>query len=148
MNAYRVFDKTSGQPVYEYQAEAPLDLQGMGFATHDHVLVTPEPAPQFDVIPAEWRITKLAFRNRFTQAEKVAIEIASLDNLGAPMEQRAQAAALRASNADVEAATYIDLLRPDTRAGVQALEATGLLSQGRAAVILDTKPTDEELYRG
>ena len=34
------------------------------------------------------RITKLAFRNRFTGAEKVAIEFACLDDPAAPMPQR------------------------------------------------------------
>ena len=34
------------------------------------------------------RLTKLAFRNRFTQAEKIALERASLDNPAAPMAAR------------------------------------------------------------
>lgn len=83
------------------------------------------------------RITKLAFRNRFTQAEKVAIEIAALDNPGAPMEQRAQAAALRANQADLTVANFVGLNEPATRAGVQMLEAAGLLAAGRALEILD-----------
>lgn len=83
------------------------------------------------------RITKLAFRNRFTTAEKVALEIAGLDNPSAPMPARAQAAALRANQADLSAATFVDLQRPDTRAGVQMLEAAGLLASGRALEILD-----------
>lgn len=90
------------------------------------------------------QITKLAFRNRFTSAEKVALEIASLDNPQATMPQRAQAAALRANNADLAAATFIDLQRPETRAGVQMLEAAGLLAVGRAAVILDAEIMPEE----
>jgi hypothetical protein len=90
------------------------------------------------------RITKLAFRNRFTTAEKVALEIAALDDPTAPMQQRAQAAALRANQADLAAATFVDLDRPDTRAGVQMLEAAGLLAEGRTLVILDTPVTAEE----
>lgn len=90
------------------------------------------------------QITKLAFRNRFTQPEKVALEIAALDDPTAPMPQRAQAAALRANNADLAAATFIDLQRPETRAGVQMLEAAGLLAVGRAAVILDAEIMPEE----
>lgn len=90
------------------------------------------------------RITKLAFRNRFTTPEKVALEIASLDNPAAPMAQRQQAAALRATLADTAAATFIDLFRAETRAGVQMLEAAGLLAEGRALEILDAPVTAEE----
>lgn len=90
------------------------------------------------------RITRLAFRNRFTSVEKVAIEIAALDDPTAPMPQRAQAAALRANQADLAAATFVDLARPDTRAGVQMLEAAGLLGAGRALEILDTPAQPHE----
>lgn len=83
------------------------------------------------------RITRLAFRNRFTTAEKVALEIAGLDNPAAPMPARAQAAALRANQADLASATFVDLQRADTRAGVQMLETAGLLAAGRALEILD-----------
>lgn len=90
------------------------------------------------------RITKLAFRNRFTRAEKVALEIASLDDPSAAMAQRQQAAALRANLADTAAATFIDLLREDTRAGVELLESSGLLAVGRALEILDAPVQAEE----
>ena len=90
------------------------------------------------------RITKLAFRNRFTTPEKVALEIASLDNPAAPMAQRQQAAALRATLADTAAATFIDLIHAETRAGVQMLETAGLLAAGRALEILDAPVTPEE----
>ena len=83
------------------------------------------------------RITRLAFRNRFTQAEKVMLELAALDDPPAPMPQRQQAAAIRVYLADVAASTFVDLGRADTRAGVQALEAGGLLAAGRALQILD-----------
>jgi len=83
------------------------------------------------------QVTRLAFRNRFTAAEKVALEMASLDNPAGTMAQRQQAATMRAYMADVNAATFIDLDRDDTRAGVQALEAAGLLAAGRALEILD-----------
>ena len=84
------------------------------------------------------QLTRLAFRNRFTSAEKVALEIAALDDPAAAMPARQQAAAVRAYLADVAAATYIDLGREDLRSGVLALEAMGLLATGRALEILDT----------
>lgn len=90
------------------------------------------------------RLTRLAFRNRFTPAEKAAIELAALDDPGAPIAQRQQAAALRANQADLAAATFVDLASADTRAGVQMLEAAGLIAEGRALEILDAPIQPEE----
>ena len=92
------------------------------------------------------RITKLAFRSRFTLQEKVIIEMAALDNPAADMPTRQNAAALRAYLDDVRTATFINLDRADTRGGVLQLEALGILAGGRALVILDTAPTEEEQY--
>ena len=123
------------------QAPVDFDIARMGeYELVDGVLVLPPPAPLT-------QITRLAFRNRFTQPEKVALELAALDDAAAPMPQRQQAAALRAYLADVAAATFIDLARPDTRAGVQFLEAAGLLAEGRALVILDAPVQPEERPR-
>ena len=44
----------------------------------------------------------------------------------------------------VNAANWIDLDRPDTRAMVEQIEAMGLLAAGRAAQILDGEITDIE----
>lgn len=81
-------------------------------------------------------ITKLAFRQRFTAAERVAMEIAQLDDATATMQARQAAAALRASSADLQASKYVDLARTDTQQGVQSLEAFGVIGAGRAAEIL------------
>lgn len=113
-----------------------------GYAWVDLPYQAPAPAPP--AVPEPQRITRLAFRNRFTTAEKVALEIAALDNPAAAMPARAQAAALRASQADLAAATFVDLQRADTRAGVQMLEAAGLLAAGRVLEILDAEITPEE----
>lgn len=105
--------------------------------------LVPEPAPT----PAEpdTRITQLAFRNRFSTSEKVALEIAALDDPAAPMAQRQQAAALRAHTKDLDSANWVDLTSPETISAVQSLEAGGLLAEGRAAEILDvTTITDIE----
>lgn len=98
--------------------------------------------------PVFTRLTKLGFRSRFTQAEKTAIELASLDDPSAPMAQRQQAADIRVYLADVAAATYIDPQHPETRDGVQALEAAGLLGTGRALQILDAPIQADEAYLG
>ena len=74
----------------------------------------------------------------------VTFVIAALDDPAAAMPARAQAAALRANQADLAAATFVDLQRPDTRTGVLTLEAGGLLAPGRALAILDAPITPEE----
>ena len=90
------------------------------------------------------RITRLAFRNRFTTAERASLEIAALDDPAAAMPARMQAATLRAYLADLAAATFVDLQRPDTRSGVEMLESAGLLTEGRASEILDAPIQPEE----
>lgn len=83
------------------------------------------------------RLTRLAFRLRFTQAEKIAIEMAALDNPAAPLQQRMMAAALRADLADTAVSLYIDTERTETRAGCwptrrgQWPGATATLLRGR-----------------
>ena len=99
--------------------------------------LVPAPPPIDAAEPTDARITRLAFRNRFTQAEKVALELAALDNPSAPMAQRQQAAALRAHLKDLDAASWVDLTRPETAAALQMLEASELIGEGRAAAILD-----------
>lgn len=110
------------------QAPVDFDVTRMGEYVYDGTSLS---------LPPDTRITRLAFRNRFTQAEKVMMELAALDDPTAPMAQRQQAAAIRVYLADVAASTFVDLARADTRAGVQALEAAGLLAPGRALQILD-----------
>lgn len=146
MKFYIVTRKSDGQVVYRYQHTEPVPWQGMEFDSHDHTEEAPPPAPP-PPPPEDRRVTLLAFRNRFSQAEKVALEIAALDVPTAPMAQRSMAASLRASMKDQEVALWIDLTRPETRAGVQQLEQAGLLAPGRAAVILDGPITEIERYR-
>ena len=82
-------------------------------------------------------LTVLEFRSRFTMEEKVMMDLASLDNPSASMEQRLQSAGLRVYLADLAAVKdEVDETDPRTIAGVQALEAAGLIGPGRAAQIL------------
>ena len=122
-------------PDFSIEASEDFDVTRIGeYCYEDGVLF----------LAPDTRLTKLAFRNRFTQAEKVALELAALDDPTAPMAQRQQAAALRATLSDTAAATFIDLIRADTRAGVQMLEAAGLLAPGRSLEILDAPVAPEE----
>ena len=74
---------------------------------------------------ADNKITKLAFRHRFTFAERVAIETASASD-----------ASVRVMMKDQESATYIDIARQDTIDGVNALATATLITPERAASIL------------
>jgi hypothetical protein len=94
---------------------------------------------------ADHKVTVLAFRNRFTQAEKVAIDLASIDDPASSAQQRQFAAMLRVMMTDLSVAKYVDLARADTIAGVQALETYGVIGQGRAAQVLST--TIQEIER-
>ena len=85
---------------------------------------------------AQTRLTRLQFRNRFTAQEKAMLELAAMDDATAPTAQRLQAASLRAYLADLAAAEFVDLSDASTVAGVQALEAAGLLAKGRAAKVI------------
>ena len=129
----------SGVIVYPDAIEKFSDVQVIGgdiYAKYSGDLSLDESAPPYF---GSWHISKLSFRSRFTRNERIAIEMAAAANT-------AQGAAMRADLADQRDARYIDLKRADTRAGVQALEAGGLLAAGRAAIILDTPPTADELF--
>ena len=94
------------------------------------------------------RITKLAFRNRFSSAEKVALELASLDTPSGTSQQRQLAAALRVYLKDVDNAKFIDLNRADTEAGVLQLAALGIITMDRAGQILNNPIQPEEFWEG
>lgn len=115
-------------------ASAQYGEEGVGWRV---AVVQDDAAP----LAADCKITRLAFLDRFTDAEAVAIDLASI---GATQ----QAAGLRRYVAKVEAATFIDLQRADTRAGVQALEVVGILAAGRALQILDAPVQPIERYLG
>lgn len=87
--------------------------------------------------PENNRITRLAFRNRFTFAEKVAIETAAEND-----------AAVRVLLKDQEAATFIDLARQDTQQGVHLLVSKSLITAARAAEILSLNIQSSETYNG
>lgn len=95
---------------------------------------------------ASRKITKLAFRNRFTSTEKVSLEMASLDNPAATMQQRQLAAAIRVYLKDADNAKFIDLNRADTEAGVLQLAALGIVTTERAGQILNNPIQPEELW--
>lgn len=89
-------------------------------------------------------ITNLAFDLRFTPDERVAIEMASLDDTSASVEAREQAAYIRVALQRADKASWTDLDDPVTRDSVQQFEQYGLIGEGRAAEILDSPVQDAE----
>lgn len=87
--------------------------------------------------PTKRLLTRLAFRNRFTPAEKAALYTAAESSIQ-----------IKIYLDDLAAATFVDPERPDTIAGVQALEAATIIGPGRAAEILGAPITEEEAWQG
>lgn len=112
--------------------EDPAVSIGWGYSEGEF---TPPPAWSE---PTRTIVTRLAFLSRFTDEEAVALDLASI---GATVE----AATLRRYLSKVNAASFIDLSREDTRAGVLALEPIGILAEGRALEILDAPIQDHEV---
>lgn len=136
----RLYDDL-GTPITESVSYITTDTQS---AQPEWYVEPPVIPPPVQIFPH--KITRLAFRNRFTQTEKVTLELAAADNPAATMPTRQLAASLRARMADQRDATYVDLDRADTRAGVLALETYGLIAAGRALEILDATVTAEEAF--
>lgn len=111
------------------QADVPDGYQP-GRYTWDGAKLVEIPTPDSASETQTRHITQLAFLNRFSDLEAIQIDLASQ---GATVS----AATMRRYQAKVNAAKFIDLDYADTRAGVQQLEAAGLLGTGRAQQILD-----------
>jgi hypothetical protein len=86
----------------------------------------------------ERNVSRKAFLSRFTDAEAIDIDLASIG-------PTREAATVRRYLSKVNAAQHIDLADNETRTGVQALEASGLLQPGRALAILDAPIEPKEL---
>jgi len=82
------------------------------------------------------KLTRIKFKQRMTQAERIAIRnAAKTDDIIFDFMDL------------VSEATYIDLSLPETIGGVQYLESQGHLAAGRADEILNTPITQEEAYQ-
>lgn len=84
----------------------------------------------------DWRVTKLAFKQRFTQQERIAIRAAA-ESIPEVYDFQDL----------VNSATFIDLSRPDTIAAVNAIEQLGLIEAGRASIILGPPVEEIERYK-
>lgn len=118
--------------------EVPLNVKPLwrlvdGEWTEPPVIEIPEMPPP----PQDWRITRLAFLQRFTLAERMAVRAA-----------RATDAVVEDFMAMVDAATFIDLARQDTEDGVGYLVTKQHITAERAAAILTAPVQDIERPQG
>tara|TARA_R110000803_G_scaffold167537_2_gene230808 strand:+ start:275 stop:691 length:417 start_codon:yes stop_codon:yes gene_type:complete len=96
----------------------------IGWSYDGSVFTPPPPEPEPEPVPSPV-ISRLAFRNRFTFAEKQGIYTAAETSVD-----------IRIFLDDIASAADIDLTDPQTIAGVQSLEDSGLITSGRGAEIL------------
>ena len=93
----------------------------------DFTEIVEPPAP----VPSVRRLSKLAYMNRFTDAELAGIYAAAKTVVAVEV----WLAKFNATTPEADG-TSIDLDDPRTIAGLQGMEAAGLLAAGRAAEIL------------
>tara|TARA_R110000823_G_scaffold25939_2_gene76240 strand:+ start:399 stop:812 length:414 start_codon:yes stop_codon:yes gene_type:complete len=109
-----------------------LGNYGIGATTTDNITFIPiadEPVVTTDPeINSE--ISCLAFRNRFTLTEKIALYEAAKTDVSVQIYLD-----------DVQAASFIDLSHANTQSSVHELETGGLIDAGRAVIILTPLPT-------
>jgi len=120
-----VKNKATGAEIYRYSADAPIELSGMEFTTHDHTPEPEAPGTVTDVAPNSYTWTKLEYLRRFTQDERIAIRTAAK-----------QVPALEDYLQLMELATEVRSDDPDVVSALEMLEGAGLIGTGRAAEIL------------
>jgi hypothetical protein len=123
---YIVTEKATGKEVCRYESTAPVEWNGMEFATHDHAEFIEPVDPNAPIEGVASRIlTKREFIKRFTVEEYAGIKAAATVN--ATLDYYWQMFML---------AEEINTGDADTVAGVQMLEQAGLIAAGRAEEIL------------
>lgn len=90
-----------------------------------------------DAIVVQTIVTKLAFKQRLTQEERIAIREAAKVN---PIVEDFQDL--------LSDATFIDLSRPDTIDAISKLSLAGLIDPARVDVILKSPVQSHEVYKG
>ena len=131
MSTWTVTNRITGEVVYAYTADEPTPFPGMEYDRFNHALAVDPPAP--DTSNDAWRIYVGSFFDRFG-AQKIAI-LSSDD------------AVVQALIKDASVRKYIGLKerRDDLAQMIGVLQAKGFALD--ATAILDTVPTDEEVWR-
>ena len=131
MSTWQVTKRLTGEVVYAYTADEPVEWPGMEFSTHNHLLQVQEIEPE--TTDADWRIYVGAFFDRFGD-QKIAI-LSSED------------AVVQALIKDASVRQYIGLRerRDELAQMIGVLVAKGFTLD--AAAILDTEPTEDERWQ-
>jgi len=131
MSTWQVTHRLTGEVVYAYTADEPVEWPGMEYATHNHLLQVPEAVQE--TTDADWRIYVGAFFDRFG-SEKIGI-LSSED------------AVVQALIKDASVRQYIGLKerRDELAQMIGVLIVKGFTLDVTA--ILDTEPTEAELWQ-
>lgn len=119
---YVVTNKLTGDEVTRYAASAPVDGE-FPFTDFTHAEFPDDTEPA--IAPPLGQISKLAYMDRFADAELEGIYGAAKVSLAVEVWME-----------KFKLAEFIDLSDPRTLAGLQALEANGLIGPGRSLEIL------------
>ena len=129
MSTWQVTHRLTGEVVYAYTADDPVEWPGMEYAAHNHNRVI-----EVVEVPKR-RLTKLEFIGKMGEAVFVAI----LGMAQQSVEMAAWVELVRMATPDPDS-TSIDLDDPRTVAGLTALEpvliAQGVVSEGWAAGVV------------
>ena len=131
MSTWQITERATGTVVYAYTSDEAVDWPDYPFSTHNHNLVVPVEQP--DTTDADWRIYVGAFFDRFGD-QKIGI-LASEDPV------------VQALIKDASVRQYIGLRerRDELAQMIGVLVAKGFTLD--AAAILDTEPTEAELWQ-
>jgi hypothetical protein len=160
MTIYIVTNKQTGAEVYRYANDAPVEWSGMEFATHDHtavVEINPDGSIEESATPVEMRVTKRSFWNRFPPVKETVMRAIMAQGSPALLVGGLQRLQVR-----VDSSPFVDLALMETRDGVSWLASAMVpltividgqtlplrLTADEVAVILDTVPSEQEVYRG
>lgn len=123
MANYAVQNRSTGEIVTAYTADAPSHADIYPFDTYNHI-----PQPEV-VVPVVREVSGISYLRRFTQAERIAIR-------GAASQSAVLDDYLKLLDATISQGGMVNLDDEDTVAAVQMLEQVGLIAAGRAAEIL------------
>ena len=85
------------------------------------------------------------FKSKDALYEKVAIELASIDNPTATSQDRQISALMRVFKEDLANATYIDLSNANVQSALEVFEQYGIIASGRALTIINTPVSIDEI---
>jgi len=135
-----IVDLLTEEDVFEYSKKNQLcylidDLSDQNVIGYDFVDNTLKDLSG-NLVKQKMRMTRLAFRNRFTTNELVALYTEMQSNI-----------MLQIINDNLLAATFIDLNRAETINAVYYIASLGVITNTRAGVILTTTPSELEVYK-